>query len=83
MSCRRHDWTGQARAAQERERGAEDRAAILERAAREKAALLDGQLADRYAELKRRLAQEHDADREAYTAAKGEFVAAALRRRIP
>ncbi|HMH90486.1 MAG TPA: GrpB family protein [Streptosporangiaceae bacterium] len=40
----------------------------------------DGQLADRYAELKRRLAQEHGTDREAYTAAKGEFIAAALRR---
>jgi DNA recombination protein RmuC len=42
------DLTGQARAAQERERAAEDRAAIMERAAREKAALLDGQLADRF-----------------------------------
>jgi GrpB-like predicted nucleotidyltransferase (UPF0157 family) len=31
--------------------------------------------------LKRRLAHEHAADREAYTAAKGEFIAAALRRR--
>lgn len=39
----------------------------------------DGRLAADYAELKRRLAQEHGADREAYTAAKGAFVAAALR----
>jgi GrpB-like predicted nucleotidyltransferase (UPF0157 family) len=41
----------------------------------------DGQLAGSYAELKRRLAHEHGTDREAYTAAKGEFIAAALRRR--
>jgi GrpB-like predicted nucleotidyltransferase (UPF0157 family) len=41
----------------------------------------DGQLTARYAELKRRLAEEHGTDREAYTAAKGEFIAAALRRR--
>ena len=40
----------------------------------------DSQLAGRYAELKRQLAQEHGADREAYTAAKGEFVAAVLGR---
>jgi GrpB-like predicted nucleotidyltransferase (UPF0157 family) len=43
----------------------------------------DSELAGRYAELKRRLAQEHGADREAYTAAKGQFIAAALRRRVP
>jgi DNA recombination protein RmuC len=42
------DLTGQARAAQERERAAQDRAGILERAAQEKAALLDGQLAERF-----------------------------------
>jgi GrpB-like predicted nucleotidyltransferase (UPF0157 family) len=41
----------------------------------------DGQLAGRYAELKRGLAREHGSDREAYTAAKSEFVAAVLRRR--
>ena len=41
----------------------------------------DSQLAGRYAELKRRLAAEHGTDREAYTAAKGEFVPAALGRR--
>ena len=40
----------------------------------------DSQLAGRYAELKRQLAQEHGADREAYTEAKGEFVAAVLGR---
>ena len=39
----------------------------------------DSRLAADYAELKRRLAREHGADREAYTAAKGAFVAAALR----
>jgi GrpB-like predicted nucleotidyltransferase (UPF0157 family) len=43
----------------------------------------DGRLAAEYAELKRRLTQEHGADREAYTAAKGEFVAAALGRGRP
>jgi DNA recombination protein RmuC len=42
------DLTGQARAAQERERAAGDRAAILERAALEKAELLDSQLAERF-----------------------------------
>jgi GrpB-like predicted nucleotidyltransferase (UPF0157 family) len=41
----------------------------------------DGELAGRYAGLKRRLAREHAGDREAYTAAKSEFVAAVLRRR--
>jgi GrpB-like predicted nucleotidyltransferase (UPF0157 family) len=41
----------------------------------------DSGLCARYADLKRRLASEHGADREAYTAAKTEFVAAALRRR--
>jgi GrpB-like predicted nucleotidyltransferase (UPF0157 family) len=39
----------------------------------------DDQLARDYAGLKRRLATEHTNDREAYTAAKAEFVAAALR----
>ena len=39
----------------------------------------NGRLAADYAELKRGLAREHGADREAYTAAKGAFVAAALR----
>jgi GrpB-like predicted nucleotidyltransferase (UPF0157 family) len=34
----------------------------------------DDELAGRYADLKRRLAAEHAEDREAYTAAKGEFV---------
>jgi GrpB-like predicted nucleotidyltransferase (UPF0157 family) len=34
----------------------------------------DDDLAGRYADLKRRLATEHAADREAYTDAKGEFV---------
>jgi DNA recombination protein RmuC len=42
------DLTGQARAAQERERAALDRAAILERNALEKAELLDSQLAERF-----------------------------------
>jgi GrpB-like predicted nucleotidyltransferase (UPF0157 family) len=40
----------------------------------------DEGLARQYAELKRRLAAEHADDREAYTAAKGDFVAAALGR---
>ncbi|HEX4089634.1 MAG TPA: GrpB family protein [Trebonia sp.] len=38
----------------------------------------DAGLAGRYGALKRRLAAEHPDDREAYTEAKGEFVAAAL-----
>jgi DNA recombination protein RmuC len=42
------DLTGQARAAEERARAAQDRAAIMERAAQEKAALIDGQLAERF-----------------------------------
>lgn len=40
----------------------------------------DAGLALRYADLKRRLAAEHPDDREAYTAAKGGFVADVLRR---
>ena len=39
----------------------------------------DGELARRYTELKERLARECGTDREAYTAAKAAFVAAALR----
>jgi DNA recombination protein RmuC len=42
------DLTGQARAAEERARAAQDRAAIMERAAQERAALIDGQLAERF-----------------------------------
>ncbi len=42
------DLTGQARAADERARAAQDRAALTERAARERADLIDGQLADRF-----------------------------------
>jgi DNA recombination protein RmuC len=42
------DLTGQARAAEERARAAQDRAAILERAAQDRAALIDGQLAERF-----------------------------------
>jgi GrpB-like predicted nucleotidyltransferase (UPF0157 family) len=38
------------------------------------------QLARSYEDLKRRLARQHAGDREAYTDAKAEFVAAALRR---
>ena len=45
------DLTGQARAADERARAAQDRAALMERAAQEKAALLDGQLAERFQAL--------------------------------
>jgi GrpB-like predicted nucleotidyltransferase (UPF0157 family) len=41
----------------------------------------DSGLAARYADLKRRLAREHETDREAYTAAKTGFVADVLRRR--
>jgi GrpB-like predicted nucleotidyltransferase (UPF0157 family) len=41
----------------------------------------DAELAREYAELKRRLAAEHADDREAYTAAKGDFVSDALGRR--
>jgi DNA recombination protein RmuC len=42
------DLTGQARAAEERARSAQDRAAIMEHAAQERAALIDGQLAERF-----------------------------------
>jgi DNA recombination protein RmuC len=42
------DLTGQARAADERARAAQGRAAIMEQAAQEKAALIDGQLAERF-----------------------------------
>ena len=38
----------------------------------------DAELRDRYAELKRILAERHSDDREAYTAAKAEFVAESL-----
>lgn len=39
----------------------------------------DSELAERYADLKRTLAARHAGDREAYTRAKAEFVAGALR----
>lgn len=42
------DLTGQARAADERARAAQDRAALMERAAQEKADLIDSQLAERF-----------------------------------
>ena len=42
------DLTGQAGAAEERARAADERADLLERAAREKAELIDGQLAERF-----------------------------------
>ena len=42
------DLTGQARAAEERARAAQDRATIQERAAQERAALVDGQMAERF-----------------------------------
>jgi DNA recombination protein RmuC len=42
------DLTGQARAAEERARAAQDRAAIMDRAAQERAELIDGQLAERF-----------------------------------
>jgi DNA recombination protein RmuC len=45
------DLTGQARAAEERARAAQDRASFVERAALEKAALIDGQLAERFQAL--------------------------------
>jgi DNA recombination protein RmuC len=45
------DLTGQARAADERARAAQDRAALVERAAQEKADLIDGQLAERFQAL--------------------------------
>jgi len=45
------DLTGQARAADERARAAQDRASLVERAALEKAALIDGQLAERFQAL--------------------------------
>ena len=43
--------SGQAQAADERARSAQDRAALIERSAQEKAALLDGQLAERFQAL--------------------------------
>ena len=48
LSSMTADLTGQARAAEERARAAQDRAAILERAAQERAALIDGQMAERF-----------------------------------
>jgi DNA recombination protein RmuC len=48
MSSMTADLTGQARAAEERARAAQDRAALMERAAQERAALVDGQLAQRF-----------------------------------
>ena len=45
------DWTGRARAADERARAAQERTAFVERAAQEKAALIDGQLAERFQAL--------------------------------
>src|SRR5450432_407175 len=48
MSSMTADLTGQARAAEERARAAQDRAAIMERTATERAALIDGQLAQRF-----------------------------------
>jgi DNA recombination protein RmuC len=45
------DLTGQARAAEERARGAAERAALVERAAADKVALLDGTLAERFQDL--------------------------------
>lgn len=45
------DLTGQASAAQERARAADERADLLERAAQQRAALIDGQLADRFQAL--------------------------------
>ncbi|MGO8961514.1 MAG: DNA recombination protein RmuC, partial [Streptosporangiaceae bacterium] len=45
------DLTGQARAADERARAAQERTALMERVAQEKAALIDGQLADRFRAL--------------------------------
>jgi DNA recombination protein RmuC len=42
------DLHGQARAAEERARAAQDRATIMEQAAQERAALVDGQLAERF-----------------------------------
>jgi DNA recombination protein RmuC len=42
------DLTGQSRAAEERARAAQDRAALMEQAAEERAALIDGQLAERF-----------------------------------
>jgi GrpB-like predicted nucleotidyltransferase (UPF0157 family) len=43
----------------------------------------DPELAGQYADLKRRLAAQHRDDREAYTAAKAEFIAQALRALLP
>jgi DNA recombination protein RmuC len=48
------DLTAQARAADERARAAQDRAALLDRAAQEKAALIDGYLAERFEALSTR-----------------------------
>lgn len=45
------------------------------------ALLADAGLAQRYAALKMRLALQHSDDREAYTAGKGEFIAAVLQQR--
>jgi DNA recombination protein RmuC len=45
------DLTGQARAAEERARAAQERAALMEQAAEERAALIDGQLAERFQAL--------------------------------
>ena len=45
------DLTGQARAAEERARAAQDRTAQAEHTARERAALIDGQLAERFQAL--------------------------------
>ena len=45
------DLTGQARAAEERARAAQERTAQAERTARERAALIDGQLSERFQAL--------------------------------
>lgn len=59
-----------------------DREEMLERHLRFRDALrADPELAARYGELKRRLAAAHGGDRDAYTAAKREFVADALNER--
>jgi GrpB-like predicted nucleotidyltransferase (UPF0157 family) len=52
----------------------------LEQIAFRDALASDDELARRYEVLKRKLAEQHNDDREAYTDAKAEFVAAALRR---
>jgi DNA recombination protein RmuC len=51
LAARTADLTGQARAAEERARAADERADLLERAARERADLIDTQLAQRFQEL--------------------------------